>query len=506
MCAPARAGAAGRSVPVVAIGASAGGLEAIRAVLAKLPSAPGLALVVIQHLDPARKSVLRKLLSQATSLPVLEISNGMAVKPNHVYVVPSDKRVSIRKRILSLQSIANLDRYHPIDEFMVDLAAVQGDAAIGVVLSGMGSDGSRGLAAIKAANGITFAQDPKTAEWPAMPLNAIEATSVDFILSPARIGLELGHLDRHALTPKGREFTTQAFDHIFQILRANTGIDFRQYKRSTVGRRILRQMTLQKIRTLTQFARLLRSNREEAESLADRIFVPFTGFFRDAENLQSLRALIRSRLRSKWSEEPLRIWVAGCSTGEEVYSIAMILAEELGPKDSWRVHIFGTDIRERAIEQARAGVYSQAAVVNVSAARLKRFFTKSPGGYRISEELRTLCVFAQHDLTKDPPFSRLDLISWPQRSVLHEILIPGTGYGYVPLRAQTACYPLHGQFDRSQSVQSFYGERPQVRHLFAEARRTSDGWQYPRSSPAFWESNGRKHRRYRPGRKSIGPP
>ncbi len=406
------ADAGASTISIVGIGASAGGLEALRALLAKLSPDSGMAFVVIQHLDPAVESALAGLLSTATSLPVLEISKRTAVRPNHIYVVPHDKRASIGKGILSAGPITNSNRRHPIDDFMVSLAAQLGDAAVGVVLSGMGSDGTRGLAAVRAADGFTFAQDPKTAQWPAMPLSAIEAGHADLVLSPARIALELGRLGGHSHRPQKSGYTSEELDAIFTILRTATGIDFRHYKQASVVRRILQQMALQNVPALAQYARLLRRNPKDAESLAHQIFVPFTSFFRDAESFDALRKCVRTTFLRKRRMRPLRIWIAGCSTGEEVYSVAMLLTEELGPRaDRTMVQLFGTDIRESAIQQARTGVYSQAAVAGLAPRRLNRFFTKVDGGYRISEDLRQLCVFARQDLTKDPPISNLDLIS-----------------------------------------------------------------------------------------------
>ncbi len=398
------------SFPVVAIGASAGGLEAVRAVLAKLTSNSGMAFVVIQHLDPSRKSALAELLSKSASIPVLEISNRITVKPNHVYVVPPNKRASIGRGTLSLAPIAGRDRHHSIDNFMEGLAATLGDAAIGVVLSGMGTDGTRGLAAIKAAGGFTFAQDPKSAQWPAMPVSAIEAGNVDLVLPPARIAFELERLGRQTSKPSTQGYSTQEFNTMIQILRAATGVDFLRYKQDSVARRIFRQMALKTVGDFGQYVRLLRRNPAEVESLADQIFVPLTSFFRNGDDLEALRKSVLSRARAP-RMEPLRVWVAGCSTGEEVYSIAILLREELGSKLSPKmVQVFGTDIRENAVQQARAGVYSPAAVAGVSAARLKRFFVESERGYRINDELRSLCVFARHDLTSDPPISNQDLI------------------------------------------------------------------------------------------------
>ncbi len=384
----------------------------MRAVLAKLPPDSGIAFVVIQHLDPARKSALATLLSQATSLPVVEISNGEKVQPNQVYVVPHDKRASVRDGVLLLGPITSRNRQRPIDDFMTSLATALGDAAIGVVLSGMGSDGTYGLGAVKAAGGVTFAQDPKTAQWAAMPLSGIESGDVDFVLSPGRIGLQLGRLARRFYRAPERERSIWDVDKILEILRAETGIDFNRYKQSFVIRRILRQMALQEIGTVAEYLKLLRRDRKERESLADHIFVPFTSFFREAESLKALQRYLRPDLLRKPPKEPVRVWVTGCSTGEEVYSIAMLMVERLGPMANTKaIQIFGTDIREHAVEYARAGVYSGAAVAGVTAARLKRFFTKSDGGYRVNEELRRLCLFARHDLTRDPPFSNLDLIS-----------------------------------------------------------------------------------------------
>jgi len=370
-----------------------------------------LAFVVIQHLDPARPSALPSLLSKATSLPVLEISNRIAVQPNHVYVIPPNKRASIRDGTLSLEQVENRER-RPIDDFMTTLAKVRGESAVGVVLSGTGSDGTRGLAAIKASDGFTFAQDPKTASWPAMPLSAIDAGFVDFVLPPARIALALGHLGHSSRKPPWRGDAAGEFDKIFGILRTVTGIDFHDYKRSTILRRILRQMTLHGVASPAEYARLLSRDRKEAESLADQVFVPFTGFLRDPESFHALQRRIRLKLRSKRRANSWRVWVAGCSSGEEVYSIAMLLVEELGLiANRTAVQVFGTDIRETALRHARVGLYPKAALAQMSPARRKRFFVKSEDGYRICPALRDLCVFALHDLTKHPPFSNLDLIS-----------------------------------------------------------------------------------------------
>ncbi len=405
----------GLSFPVVAIGASAGGLAAFTEFLKALSPESGMAFVLIQHLEPSHESALTNLLSKATAMPVVEVSDGMAVEPNCVYVIPPNKEMTIRKGTLRLAPRSDASGpQHPIDDFCLALAAEQGGAAIGVVLSGTGSDGTNGLKAIQAAGGVTFAQEPKTAQWPAMPISAITAGSVDFVLSPKRIAAELARIGRHPYLAEGREAPEGTeLDKICLILRSSTGIDFRLYKQATVRRRIARRMALQKITSLTQYAQVLRRNAEESQALADDIFIHVTSFFRDPECFQALRKRVLAKLVLKRAPtEPIRIWVAGCSSGEEAYSIAMLLIEELGERaDRIKIQIFGTDIQERAIEQARAGIYTEAAVAGVSAARLKRFFVQADQGYQIQKFVRDLCIFARHDLAKDPPFSRLDLIS-----------------------------------------------------------------------------------------------
>lgn len=410
----------GLSFPVVAIGASAGGLAAFTALLKALPAKSGMGFVLIQHLEPKHESALTILLSKATKMPVVEVSDGIAVEPNHVYVIPPNRNMTVRKGTLRLaprMEAPGLQR--PIDDFSIALAEEQGDRAIGVVLSGTGSDGTYGLKAIKAAGGVTFAQDPKTAEWTAMPMSAITAGSVDFVLSPKRIAAELARIGRHPYLVEARDVPEGSdLDKICLILRAAMGVDFRLYKQATIRRRISRRMALHKLASLHKYAQFLRQTPEESQALADDIFIHVTSFFRDTDCFGALRKRVLSKLRAKkpserrLDDDPLRIWIAGCSTGEEVYSVAMLLLEELGEHaNRTKIQIFGTDIQERALEHARSGIYSEAAVAHVSKARLKRFFVHSDHGYQILKSIRDLCVFARHDLTRDPPFSRLDLIT-----------------------------------------------------------------------------------------------
>jgi two-component system CheB/CheR fusion protein len=416
----------GLAFPVVAVGASAGGLAAFTELLKALPAKSGMAFVLIQHLEPKHESALTLLLSKTTSMPVVEVSDGMVVEPNCVYVIPPNKNMTIRQGTLRLAPRSDgsgLQR--PIDDFSVALAEEQGDAAIGVALSGTGSDGTYGLKAIKAAGGVTFAQDPKSAQWPAMPDSAITAGSVDFVLTPKRIAAELTRVSRYPYLAEAREVPEGSdLDKVCVILRSAVGIDFRLYKQATVRRRIARRMALRKIVSLSKYGQLLRQSPEEAQALADDIFIHVTGFFRDPECFEALRKMVLAKLSPKRpSEDPVRIWVAGCSTGEEVYSIAMLLLEELGERvNRTKIQIFGTDIQERAVEHARAAIYTEEAVARVSPARLKRFFVKADHlaaghlktdqGYQITKAIRDLCVFARNPSATTPRLSR-----WRTRNI-----------------------------------------------------------------------------------------
>ncbi len=402
------------SFPIVGIGASAGGLEALSAFLKTLHARTGMAFVIIEHLAPQHESALTQLLSKASAMPVLEVSQGMEVQRNHVYVIPPDKMMTIRDGTLHLVPRQRAAvPHHPIDEFLTSLARDHKTAAIGVILSGSGSDGTLGLKAIKEEGGLTFAQDPKTAAWPDMSASAISSGAVDFVLAPAAIAGELARIGRHpyfleqAEPPEG-----DGLEKIYALLRSVTGVDFRLYKQPTVSRRVARRMALQKMHSLSDYVRFLKRNAPEIKALADDIFIHVTSFFRDPECFQALRKHVFPKLNLNRRPAPVRVWVPGCSTGEEVYSIAMLLLESRRANaNQTQIQMFGTDISEPAIDRARAGVYSETAVRGVSPARLRRFFVKVEYGYQINKEVRGLCVFARHDLANDPPFSKLDLIS-----------------------------------------------------------------------------------------------
>jgi two-component system CheB/CheR fusion protein len=404
------------------VGASAGGFEAFRELLKALPSDTGLALVLVQHLDPGHESLLAKLLSKATEMPVAEVEEGMTVEPNHVYVIPPNKTMGIRNGTLHLMARGEPAAKHlPIDHFLCSLAEDRGNRAIGVILSGTASDGTMGLKAIKSEGGITFAQDIKSAKYDGMPRSAIAAGCVDFVLPPEGIASELARIGRHPYL--GIEPPAQAEEpaddgddelhRIFTVLQRATGVNFTYYKYSTIKRRIARRMLLYKLESLKRYLQFLHDNPAEPAALCEDILIHVTGFFREPDAFQALaeRAFAKI-LDAKPPGESIRIWVPGCSTGEETYSIGMVLLECLGDRvSSMPIQIFGTDISAASIEKARMGVYGESSLGGVSPERLRRFFVKVEGGFQIAKTLREMCVFARQNLAQDPPFSRLDLIS-----------------------------------------------------------------------------------------------
>jgi two-component system CheB/CheR fusion protein len=411
------------SFPVVGIGASAGGLEAFKQLLERLPVDTGMAFVLVQHLDPAHESILTKLLSRSARMPVSEVQDGVAVAPDHVYVIPRNTSMTIEGGVLRLRPRQEERRQHrPIDSFLQSLAEDQNTRAIGVILSGMATDGTLGLEAIKAEGGITFAQKPRSAQYDSMPRSAIAAGCVDFILSPEEIARELARISRHpyaapASKPDVEEMVQPAGKNVFNIiltlLQRATGVDFRMYNTNTLRRRIRRRMILNKLDALEEYAQYLRENAAEVENLYQDILINMTSFFRDPEAFEVLKEKIFPRLiEGRAPDEPLRIWSPGCSTGEEAYSIAMAFTEFTSERSGRiPVQIFATDINEKRIEKARAGLYSRDITADISPERLRRFFTEAEGNYRVRKPLRKMCVFAQQNITADPPFARMDLIS-----------------------------------------------------------------------------------------------
>src|SRR5712691_1394595 len=405
---------------VVGIGASAGGLEAFSRLLRGLPVDTGMAFVLVQHLDPRHESILPELLSSRTPMPVVQVTEGTQVRPNHVYVIPPNTTMAISGCILHLSPRGAPDGRHlPIDIFLTSLAEDQKTNSIGVILSGAATDGTLGLGAIKAEGGITFAQD-ETAAFDGMPRSAVLTGVVDFVLSPEHIAAELAAIACHPYqatsipaAPETAIADDATLHKLFALLRTSKGIDFSQYKPPTVLRRITRRVVLAKSPDLEHYLELLRQTPGEVEALFNDLLINVTDFFRDPAVFAALsETAFPAILKDRDAGKPIRAWVPACSTGEEVYSIAISLVEYLentGRDDS--IQIFGTDVSEAAIERARAGIYSTAAIAPVSPERLRRFFNKVEPGYQINSTIREMCIFSLQNITKDPPLSRMDLIS-----------------------------------------------------------------------------------------------
>lgn len=410
-----------KSFSIVGIGASAGGLEAFNQLLNALPPDTGMGFVVVQHLAPTHESMLTEILSKSTIMPVAEVKDGVLVEPDSVYVIPPNTNMALLHGHLNLMPRKNSQGQHmPIDYFLRSLAEDQGSRAIGVILSGTASDGVKGLTAIKSEGGITFAQDPQTAKYDGMPRNAIDAGVVDFVLSPDVIAHELVKISNHLYVApihveKDEPMMIEgddALSKVFILLRAAYGVDFTYYKQTTIKRRVMRRMVLHRIESLGDYIKYLQSNPTEIDLLYQDILITVTSFFREPEAFDVLKEKIFPALIRNRATETIRIWVPGCSTGEEAYSIAICWLEFF--KDTTSnipVQIFATDISDRAIEKARAGIYTDSISADVSTERLRRFFIKTDGSYQISRAIRDMCVFARQNVTKDPPFSKLDLIS-----------------------------------------------------------------------------------------------
>jgi two-component system CheB/CheR fusion protein len=438
---------------VVGIGASAGGLEAFTQLLKHLPADTGMCFVLVQHLDPHHNSALPHLLGGVTAMPVREVKNNARVQANCVYVIPPKVTLSISGGLLKLKSRRkNHLLYRPIDSFFESLAQDQQERAIGIVLSGTASDGTLGLEAIKAEGGVTFAQD-ESAKYDSMPRSAIAAGVVDVVLSPEKIAAELARIARHpVIADKAPEPSTRSqrqikqhaghampslesgrplragskisrtapaeiaednYKRILSLLRKHSGVDFTPYKSSTLQRRINRRMLLTRNVTIHNYADHLQGNSKELDALYSDVLIGVTSFFRNPEAFETLKRKVFPRiLKKRGRDEPVRVWVLGCSTGQEAYSIAMAYAEST--EKLTRVptlQIFATDLNEAVLEKARRGLYAKTLANDISPERLRRFFVEEEGGYRVSKSLREQIVFAKQNLVSDPPFSRMDLIS-----------------------------------------------------------------------------------------------
>ncbi|HVS11793.1 MAG TPA: chemotaxis protein CheB [Planctomycetota bacterium] len=407
-------------VSVVGVGASAGGLEAFSDLLQALPERPGFALVLVQHLAPAHTSSLPELLSRQTSLPVVQAKDGMRVEVDHVYVIPPNAQLELGERLRLRPRPSGRAQFNPIDLFFSSLAKERGARSIGVVFSGTASDGTSGLREIKAAGGVALAQDPDTARYSGMPSAAIASGVVDLVLSPRQMAAELVRLARHSFVslavPRvaGDELGIDGtqLQRIFHILRAANGVDFTHYKPRTIQRRLQRRMVLHKLTDAARYVRYLEEDEAEVQALYRDLLIHVTHFFRDPETIEALqRHVFPKILAAHVGSAPIRIWVPGCASGEEAHLIAIALLEFLSEKEqAVPVQIFATDVSESSLEVARAGTYPASIEADVSPERLRRFFRRSDGSYTVAKPVRDMCVFARQDLTRDPPFSQLDLI------------------------------------------------------------------------------------------------
>lgn len=478
--------------PVVALGASAGGLEAVSEFLAALPERGEVAYVVVQHLDPSHKSLLAEIWGKRTTLPVLSIQDGVLIEPEHVYVIPPNTTLTVEDGRFKLTP-RQPGQHHPVDILFKSLAESLGDAAIGIVLSGGDSDGSLGVRAIKHSGGITFAQEPTSARFPSMPTNAIETGCIDFVLPPAEIARELKRLsvhpylrslpDRQDPLEESAPSEEEQLRRVFRRLRTAHGVDFTHYKRSTLRRRLARRMAVRQLADLSDYVAVLEDDPAEAAALYQDFLIRVTGFFRDPEVFEGLSERVFPTLcESRSPKEPIRIWVPGCASGEEVYSIAIALVEYLGERLSPSgVQIFGTDVSEVEIEKARAGYYLANITEEVSEERLNRFFVKDNERYRIAKSIRDLCIFARQDVTRDPPFSRLDLVSCrnlliyfdarAQRHVMQVFHYSLKATGYLMLGPSETVGPAADLFELIDREHRLYSRRAGVSSAAERAHR-----------------------------------
>ncbi len=408
--------APGVDFPIIGIGASAGGLEALELFLRNVPDNSGMAFVVVQHLDPTREGMMVDLLKRVTTMPVFQVRENNSVQPDCVYLIPPNKDMSLFHGALHLfEPVAPRGLRLPIDYLFRSIAEDRQERAIGVILSGMGTDGTLGLKAIKEKGGMVFVQEPTAAKFDGMPGSAIHTGLVDSVAPaeelPLKIIKYLKHKPEQGLAEKDRS----AFEKIAILLRSQTGHDFSLYKKTTVYRRIERRMGLHQIAELATYIRFLQENPQELQLLFKELLIGVTSFFRDPEAWEQMKEEVIPELFSgRAHNQPLRAWVPGCSTGEEAYSLAIIFKEALEyitPAANFSLQVFATDLDRDAIEKARQGFYTANIVADVSPERLQRFFVQDEHGYRVGKEIRDMVIFAPQNIIMDPPFTKIDILS-----------------------------------------------------------------------------------------------
>ena len=461
---------------VVGIGASAGGLEAFTQLVARLPADSGLAYLVHQHLPPAHSNQLVDLLARATEIRVVLGEAGQRVDGNTIYVVQANVLVAIDRGTIVLRATKPVRRTNrPIDALFASLASVLEARAIGVVLSGTGQDGSEGLREIQRLGGLTFAQEPSTAQFEDMPRSAIAAGVAEIVLPAEQIGVELGALARLAPTASapGRRGRPSSVDTVLERLRETSGIDFSSYKRSTIERRLALRLGKLGLHSLAEYTAYLAKHPDEARDAYEDLLIHVTEFFRNPGSLDRLvEKVFPALFENRPSDVPVRVWVPGCSTGEEVYTLAMLLVEFAGNRPH-PIQVFGSDLSERTIDTARRGIYTAAVAEQVGPERLARYFQREDGGYRVVRELRERCVFVRHDLVRDPPFSKLDLVSCRNvliylGPVLQQRVMPIFHYalnqpGYLLLGGAESVTGFETLFDAIDADARIYVRKPAAR-------------------------------------------
>ena len=482
---------------IVGIGASAGGLEAIEAFFQQMDPQSGMAFVLVQHLDPTHKSILSELVGRFSKMPVQEVTQSLQVEANHVYVIPPNRDLAIlNKRLQLLDPTGPRHLRLSIDYFFRSLAQEARDSAVGIVLSGTGTDGTLGVRAIKGEGGLVLVQDPATAAYDGMPRSAIATGIADAVLQPAEMARQLLAYARNATFPytvpsSGEPESLDERERLFVLLRSQTGHDFSLYKEATITRRIQRRMTINGIDKESDFIRLLQKSPAEVDALWKEFLIRVTQFFRDQDAFDALGAgIIPELLKRKNPDEELRIWVPACSTGEEVYSIAMLIHEHLEHTGATRdVQIFATDIDQAALEVARAGVYPESIISDVSKERLTRFFSKNKSAYVVGKELRRMLVFSSHDVIKDPPFSRMDLVSCRNLLIYMKTELQSRVLGLFHYALNESGYLLLGSSETTSAAQDLFTEFNRKLHLYQ--RRPKTEARYPRLPySGFFQSMG----------------
>jgi two-component system, chemotaxis family, CheB/CheR fusion protein len=408
------------SFPIIGIGASAGGFEALEQFISNVPKDSGMAFVIVQHLDPTRKGLMPELLQRCTPMNVMQVKDRTRVRPDCVYVIPPNKNMSILHGVLHLfEPSTKRGQRLPIDFFLCSLALDQQQNAIGVILSGMGSDGTPGQRAIREKGGLAVAQEPSTAKFDSMPRSVIDAGLADIVAPadelPGRIMVWLKHAP-HAAVPEAAVDSSMrgALEKILILMRSRTGHDFSYYKKNTLYRRIERRMGIHQIEKIASYVRFLNENPDELDLLFRELLIGVTGFFRDPDVWQLLREKTLPELLAHHPTRLLRAWVAGCSTGEEAYTLAIVfreVVEKLKPGKNFKLQIFATDLDRDAIDKARQGVFSDKISADLTPELLRRYFTEEEGGYRVRAAIREMVIFSPHSVIKDPPFTKLDILS-----------------------------------------------------------------------------------------------